>query len=38
MKYHGYIYMTTNKLTGRFYIGKKNYTFRRKKKLTKKEF
>lgn len=37
MNYYGYIYKTTNKLTGKFYIGKKNYTFRRKKKLTKKE-
>lgn len=42
MEYYGYIYKTTciNKslpIYGKFYIGKKNYTFRRKKKLTKKE-
>lgn len=36
-KPYGYIYITTNSITGKFYIGKKNYTFRRRKKLTKKE-
>lgn len=35
--YYGYIYKTTNLLTGQFYIGKKNYNFKRRKLLTKKE-
>lgn len=34
---YGYIYITTNTLTGKFYIGKKAYLHKRKKKLTKKE-
>lgn len=34
---YGYVYKTTNLLTGKFYIGKKAYTHIRKKKLTKKE-
>jgi hypothetical protein len=37
VKYIGYIYRCTNLLTGKIYIGKKNYTFSRRKKLTKKE-
>ena len=37
MQYYGYIYKTTHIPTGKFYIGKKAYTFRKKKKLTKKE-
>lgn len=37
MEYYGYIYKTTHIPTGKFYIGKKAYTHRRKKKLTKKE-
>jgi hypothetical protein len=35
--YYGYIYITTNKLNGKFYIGKKAYTHKKKRKLTKKE-
>lgn len=37
MEYYGYIYKTTHKPTGKFYIGKKAYQHKRKKKLTKKE-
>jgi hypothetical protein len=37
MQYYGYIYKTTNILTGRFYIGKKAYLHKRRKKLTKRE-
>ena len=37
VKPYGYIYLTKNLLTGKIYIGKKAYVFRRKKKLTKKE-
>ena len=37
VKHYGYIYKTTNLQTGQFYIGKKNYNFKRRKKLTKKE-
>lgn len=33
----GFIYKITNKKTGKFYIGKKNLIFTRKKKLGKKE-
>lgn len=34
---YGYIYKTTNLLTGKFYIGKKSYLHKKKRKLTKKE-
>lgn len=34
---YGYIYKTTNLLTGKFYIGKKAYKLKKKKPLTKKE-
>lgn len=34
---YGFIYKITNKRTGKFYIGKKNLVFTRKKKLGKKE-
>lgn len=34
---YGYVYKTTNLLTGRFYIGKKAYLHKRTVKLTKKE-
>lgn len=34
---YGYIYKTTNLLTGKFYIGKKAYKHKKKRKLTKKE-
>lgn len=37
MNKYGFIYITTNLLTGRWYIGKKAYSHRRRKKLTKKE-
>lgn len=37
MEYYGYIYKTTHIPTGKFYIGKKAYLHKRKKKLTKKE-
>lgn len=35
--FYGYIYKTTNLLTGKFYIGKKAYLHKKRKKLTKKE-
>ena len=34
---YGFIYIITHKETGKFYIGKKNLSFDRKKKLGKKE-
>ncbi len=34
---HGFIYMVKHKETGKFYIGKKQLEFNRKKKLGKKE-
>lgn len=37
MDYYGYIYLTTNKLTGKFYVGRKAYLHKKKRKLTKKE-
>lgn len=37
MNPYGYIYKTTNTLTGKFYIGKKAYLHKKKRKLTKKE-
>lgn len=37
MQYYGYIYITTHKETGKFYIGKKAYLHKKRKKLTKKE-
>lgn len=36
-KPYGYIYLTTNLITSKWYIGKKAYSHRLKKKLTKKE-
>lgn len=35
--YYGYIYKTTNLANGKFYIGKKAYFHKRRRKLTKKE-
>lgn len=32
----GYIYLITNNLSGKFYIGKKSFVFRKKTKLSKK--
>lgn len=37
MAYYGYIYKTTHIPTGKFYIGKKAYQHKKRKKLTKKE-
>jgi hypothetical protein len=37
MEYYGYIYKTTHIQTGKFYIGKKAYLHKKRKKLTKKE-
>jgi predicted SPOUT superfamily RNA methylase MTH1 len=37
MVYYGYVYKTTNLITNKFYIGKKAYLHKKRKKLTKKE-
>ena len=34
---YGFVYIIRNKITGKYYIGKKALEFNRKKKLTKKE-
>lgn len=34
--YIGYIYLITNNLSGKFYVGKKSFVFRKKTKLSKK--
>lgn len=36
-EFYGYIYKTTHIPTGKYYVGKKAYLHRKKKKLTKKE-
>lgn len=37
MQYYGYIYKTTHIESAKFYIGKKAYLHKKRKKLTKKE-
>lgn len=34
--YIGYIYLITNNLSGKFYVGKKSFVFRKKTKISKK--
>ena len=36
-KYYGFVYKTTNTVTGKFYVGKKAYWHNKKHKLTKKQ-
>lgn len=36
-KYHGFVYKITNKINGKFYIGKKSFISNKRKKLGKKE-
>jgi len=36
-KYYGFVYKITNKITGKFYVGKKAFWHNKKHKLTKKQ-